>query len=133
MSVLLETTVGDLVIDLYTKERPKTCRNFLKLCKIKYYNFCLFHSVEQNFIAQTGDPTGTGRGGESVFSHLYGEQARYFDKEEIPKLNHVKRGTVSMVNNGNDMHGSQFMVTLAENVDYLDGRHTVFGEVAEGL
>nr|XP_048700229.1 peptidyl-prolyl cis-trans isomerase-like 4 isoform X2 [Caretta caretta] len=67
MAVLLETTVGDLVVDLYTEERPRACQNFLKLCKIKYYNYCLIHNVQRDFIIQTGDPLGTGRGGESIF------------------------------------------------------------------
>ena len=74
MSVVIETTQGDLTVDLFTKERPKTCLNFLKLCKTKAYNLNLFHTVQPDFIAQTGDPTGTGRGGESIFSQLYGEQ-----------------------------------------------------------
>uniref|UniRef100_A0A8C7Y6P1 Peptidyl-prolyl cis-trans isomerase n=1 Tax=Oryzias sinensis TaxID=183150 RepID=A0A8C7Y6P1_9TELE len=133
MAVLLETTLGDIVIDLFTEERPKACLNFLKLCKIKYYNYCLFHNVQVNFIAQTGDPTGTGRGGESIYSKLYGDQARFFDAEKVPRIKHKKKGTVSMVNNGNDQHGSQFLMTTGENLDYLDGVHTVFGEVTEGM
>lgn len=76
MSVVIETTQGDLTVDLYLKERPKTCLNFLKLCKTKAYNLNLFHTVQNDFIAQTGDPSGTGRGGESVFSQLYGEQVQ---------------------------------------------------------
>ena len=77
MSVVVETTIGDLTVDLYTKERPKASLNFIKLCKLKKFNMNLFHMVQPNFIAQTGDPTGTGRGGESVFQELYGNQARY--------------------------------------------------------
>ncbi|CAK6968174.1 peptidyl-prolyl cis-trans isomerase-like 4 [Scomber scombrus] len=133
MAVLLETTLGDVVIDLFTDERPKTCLNFLKLCKIKYYNYCLVHNVQRDFIMQTGDPTGTGRGGESIFSKLYGDQARFFEAEKTPRIKHRKKGTVSMVNNGNDQHGSQFLITAGENLDYLDGVHTVFGEVSEGM
>ncbi|KAM4693102.1 peptidyl-prolyl cis-trans isomerase-like 4 [Discoglossus pictus] len=133
MAVLLETTLGDIVIDLYTEERPQACLNFLKLCKIKYYNYCLVHNVQRDFIIQTGDPLGTGRGGESVFSKLYGDQARFFELEKVPRIKHKKLGTVSMVNNGNDQHGSQFLITTGENLDYLDGVHTVFGEVTEGM
>lgn len=132
MSVVIETTLGDFTVDLYTDERPRTCQNFLKLCKLKYYNLCLFHKIEQNFIAQSGDPTGTGRGGESVYAKLYGEQAKYFEAETKPRLRHTKLGTLSMVNNGNNMHGSQFFLTLGEHLDSLDGVHGVFGEVAEG-
>uniref|UniRef100_H2ZKB9 Peptidyl-prolyl cis-trans isomerase n=1 Tax=Ciona savignyi TaxID=51511 RepID=H2ZKB9_CIOSA len=133
MSVLLETTLGDIVIDLHIKERPRTCLNFLKLCKVKYFNYCLFHSVQRNFVAQTGDPTGTGRGGESIFRALYGDQAKFFDAEKLPKIKHKNAGTVSMVNDGNGFHGSQFLITLGENLDSLDGLHTVFGCIAEGF
>ncbi|NXR37071.1 PPIL4 protein, partial [Zosterops hypoxanthus] len=107
MAVLLETTVGDLVIDLYTEERPRACLNFLKLCKVKYYNYCLIYNVQRDFIIQTGDPMGTGRGGESIFCQLYGDQARFFEAEKVPRIKHKKKGTVSMVNNGSDQHGSQ--------------------------
>ncbi|KAL4232788.1 Peptidyl-prolyl cis-trans isomerase-like 4 [Mactra antiquata] len=133
MAVLLETSIGELTVDLYTDERPTCCKNFLKLCKIKYYNFCLFHSVQRNLVAQTGDPTGSGKGGESVYGLLYGDQAKYFDMEFSPRLKHKKVGTVSMVNNGSNMHGSQFFITLGENLDYLDNQHTVFGEIGEGF
>ncbi|KRX91981.1 Peptidyl-prolyl cis-trans isomerase-like 4 [Trichinella pseudospiralis] len=121
MSVLIETTIGDFVVDLYIKERPKTSMNFLKLCKLKYYNFSLFHTIQQNFIAQAGDPTETGRG------------ARFFEMEAVPLLNHTKRGCLSMVNNGDNMHGSQFFLTLDEDLKYLNGVHTVFGEITEGF
>jgi peptidyl-prolyl cis-trans isomerase-like 4 len=132
MSVILETTLGDITIDLYHQERPITCKNFLYLCEIKYYNFCLFHSIQTNFIAQTGDPTGTGRGGESIYRQLYGEQAKYFDIEKKPLIKHRKRGTITMVNNANNQHGSQFLITLSANLDSLDDVHTVFGEVTDG-
>lgn len=133
MSVVIETTIGDITVDLYLKERPNACLNFLKLCRIKYYNLCVFYKVENNFIAQTGDPSATGRGGESVFCRLYGEQAKYFDSELKPRLKHEKFGTLSMVNNGQNMIGSQFFLTLGENLTYLDEVHTVFGEVVEGF
>merc|ERR1711971_1436101 len=119
-------------VDLFTKERPKTCLNFLKLCKTKAYNLNLFHTVQPDFIAQTGDPTGTGRGGESIFSQLYGEQARYFEAESIPRIKHTKHGLISMVNCGDNVVGSQFFFTLGSALDSLDGEHCVFGEVVEG-
>ena len=133
MSVIIETTLGDIVVDLFVEERPTCCLNFLKLCKMKYYNYTLFHSVQRNFVAQAGDPTGTGRGGESIYLYLYGEQAKYFGAKTQPKIKHTKAGTLSMVNDGNGLHGSQFLITLGENLDSLDGEHTVFGEVAEGM
>lgn len=132
MAVVIETTVGDITIDLFTDHRPQTCKNFLKLCKIKYYNFCLFHSIQANFIAQTGDPTGLGTGGESVFGLVYGSEKKYYEAEKLPKIKHNKPGLLSMVNCGNSMLGSQFFVTLGADLSSLD-EHCVFAEVTEGL
>ena len=67
MSVMLETSLGEVVVDLWCESAPLASKNFLKLCKIKYYNGVLFYNVQQNLLAQTGDPTGTGRGGTSVY------------------------------------------------------------------
>uniref|UniRef100_A0AC34QAW2 Peptidyl-prolyl cis-trans isomerase n=1 Tax=Panagrolaimus sp. JU765 TaxID=591449 RepID=A0AC34QAW2_9BILA len=133
MSVLIETTIGDIVVDLFVKERPTCCQNFLKLCKIKYYNLCQIMTIEENYIFQTGDPTNSGRGGESIYGVLYGDKNRYFDAERVPKIMHLKRGMLSFVNNGSDQLGSQFFITLADNLDYLDNKHCVFGQVAEGF
>ena len=69
MSVLLETSLGEIVIDLLVQDCPKACQNFLKLCKIKYYNYHLIHTVLKDFTCQAGDPTGTGEGGESVWGY----------------------------------------------------------------
>lgn len=131
--MVVETTIGDFTVDLYTEERPQTTRNFLKLCKLKYYNWNLFHSVQTNFIAQTGDPTGTGKGGESVYGIVLGEKARYYEAEQMPKIKHSRIGLLSMVNCGNNMLGSQFFITLGSELQSLDNEHCVFGEIAEGL
>ncbi|KAK6149500.1 hypothetical protein DH2020_017025 [Rehmannia glutinosa] len=133
MSVMIVTSLGDIVIDLFTDRCPLTCKNFLKLCKIKYYNGCLFHTVQKDFTAQTGDPTGTGSGGDSVYKFLYGDQARFFGDEIHLDVKHSKMGTVSMASAGENLNASQFYITLRADLDYLDGKHTVFGEVAEGL
>lgn len=109
------------------------CLNFLKLCKIKYYNWSLFHSVQSSFIAQTGDPTGTGKGGESVYGIVFGEKARYYEAEQMPKIKHDRTGLLSMVNCGDNMLGSQFFITLGSELQSLDGQHCVFGEITEGL
>lgn len=129
MSVLIETSLGTFVIDLYVEERPKCTFNFIKLCKVHFFDGCIFHSVQRNLVAQTGDPTGTGRGGSAIFEQLYGEQAHFFDCEFLPKIHHKKRGLVSMVNNGNNQHASQFFITLGDDLDYLNNIHTVFGVV----
>ncbi|KAF6254558.1 peptidylprolyl isomerase-like protein [Scenedesmus sp. NREL 46B-D3] len=133
MAVLLETSKGDIVIDLYVDETPNTCKNFLKLCKLKYYNNCIFHNVQRNFIAQTGDPSGTGKGGESVYGLMYGSQARFFDDEISPKRKHAKRGAVGMASAGPGLNASQFYITLGDALDSLDEKHTLFGQVSEGL
>ncbi|KAK8490395.1 hypothetical protein V6N13_076410 [Hibiscus sabdariffa] len=133
MSVLIVTSLGDIVVDLFTDKCPLTCKNFLKLCKVKYYNGCLFHTVQKDFTAQTGDPTGTGSGGDSVYKFLYGEQARFFSDEIHLDLKHSKTGTVAMASAGENLNASQFYFTLRDDLDYLDGKHTVFGEVGEGF
>ncbi|KAG0606259.1 hypothetical protein M758_9G126200 [Ceratodon purpureus] len=133
MAVMLKTSVGELVIDLFTDQCPLATKNFLKLCKIKYYNNCLFHSVQKDFIVQTGDPTGTGKGGDSIYKLLYGDQARFFDDEIHPTLKHDKVGIVAMASAGENVNASQFYITTRAELDYLDEKHTVFGEIAEGL
>ncbi|GLE00019.1 hypothetical protein PINS_up008746 [Pythium insidiosum] len=134
MSVLLETTLGEIVIDLYVDDCPIATTNFLKLCKIKYFNNVLFFNVQENFMVQSGDPTGTGRGGMSLYGHLYGEQARCFEDEIRPHLKHCKKGLVGMANSGPNTNVSQFYITTRDNdLEYLDGKHTIFGEVAEGF
>ena len=117
-------------------QKTKACLNFLKLCKLKYYNWSLFHSIQPNFIAQAGDPTETGKGGESVFVHdptKKNTNSKYFLRETKPKIKHKKVGLISMVDNGSQMHGSQFLITLAPNLDNLDMRCTVFGEIVDGI
>ncbi|KAE8351885.1 peptidyl-prolyl cis-trans isomerase-like 4 [Aspergillus coremiiformis] len=143
MSVLLETSLGDIVIDLLVDDSPKACENFLKLCKVKYYNFSPVHSVQKNFTFQTGDPLGPdipeSDGGSSIWGLLEGPSKRTFSVELPPKLKHDERGTVSMatVPSPHDpdqrIVASQFIVTLGENLDYLDGKAVIFGKVVEGF
>ncbi|XP_044715636.1 cyclophilin type peptidyl-prolyl cis-trans isomerase/CLD domain-containing protein [Hirsutella rhossiliensis] len=124
MSVLLETSVGDIVIDLLVDHAPKLCENFLKLCKAKYYNFSPVHSVQKNFSFQTGDPLGPlsqqSDGGSSIWGHVSTDPSlRTFPAFFHPKLKHLERGT--------------FIITLGEDTDYLDGRAAIFGKVVEGF
>lgn len=132
MAVVIETTLGDVTVDLFLQERPQTCLNFLKLCKMKYYNFNLFHTIQSGFIAQTGDPTGEGSGGQSLWGLLHGPEKRYFSAEKMPKIRHTNAGLLSMVCTGDSMVGSQFFFTLGPDLDSLDGVHCVIGEVTEG-
>lgn len=138
MSVLLETTYGDIVIDLYDKLAAKTALNFLKLCKIKYYNDCQFFHIEKGFVARTGDPRNDGTGGESVFAKTQGPGHELFAPGFTFLLNHRRKGTVSMTTAsshlpGTNMLGSQFFITLSDDLTYLDGKHTPVGFVAEGI
>ncbi|KAI1276792.1 cyclophilin-like protein [Xylaria sp. FL0933] len=143
MSVLLETSAGDIVIDLLVDYAPKECLNFLKLCKLKYYNFSPVHSIQQNFSFQTGDPLGPNStesdGGSSVWGLLDGHSKKSFPATFHPKLKHVERGTVSMATAPHltdpdvRLAASQFLVTLGDNADYLDGKASIFGKVVEGF
>lgn len=134
MSVLMETTYGSVVIDLYVQECPKLCFNFLKLCTIKYYNNNLIFNVQENYTFQSGDPTGTGAGGKSFESILKGGSNIYVKDEFHKSLIHDKRGTVSMANAGKDKNGSQFFVNTSEEaLSELDGKYCVFGQVVEGF
>lgn len=136
MSVLLETSLGDLVFDLETDLCPKSSQNFLKLCKVYYYNLNAFFNVARDFLAQTGDPTATGKGGESIWSFISSSNGpkapRYFKPERSPNLKHTALGTLSMACAPDGGCGSQFFVTLAPNIDYLDGVHAPFGRLVEG-
>ncbi|KJE97746.1 peptidyl-prolyl cis-trans isomerase-like 4 [Capsaspora owczarzaki ATCC 30864] len=131
MSVLVETSLGDIVIDLNVEHAPIASLNFLKLCKLKYYNYCLFHNIQRDFIVQTGDPTNTGRGGTSVFGIVDGPSRRLFRDEIVPTVKHVAVGTVAMAGSGKDGNGSQFYITTAPALESLDGKHTIFGQVVE--
>ncbi|KAL3838317.1 hypothetical protein ACJIZ3_022908 [Penstemon smallii] len=123
MSVMLVTSLGDIVVDLFTDRCPLTCKKFLK---IKYYNGCLFHNIQKDFTAQTGDPTGTGSRGDSVNKFLYGDQARFFGDEIHSDVKHSKIGTLAMANAGKHLNASQFYITLRDgHLDYLDGKHTI--------
>ncbi|KDQ19055.1 hypothetical protein BOTBODRAFT_126914 [Botryobasidium botryosum FD-172 SS1] len=119
-SVVLETTVGEIEIELWSKEAPKACRNFLALAMEGYYDGVIFHRVVPGFLIQTGDRTGTGGGGES----FYGD---YFPDEIHPRLRFSHRGLVAAANNGTkDSNDSQFIITL-DRADELHGKQTLFG------
>ncbi|PMD60840.1 peptidyl-prolyl cis-trans isomerase-like 1 [Hyaloscypha bicolor E] len=124
-NVALETTMGTIVVELYNDHAPKTCKNFSTLASRGYYDTLLFHRIIPSFMIQTGDPTGTGRGGSSI----YGER---FEDEISPSLKHTGAGILSMANSGPNTNGSQFFITLAPT-PWLDGKHTIFGRVTRGM
>ncbi|OLL23824.1 Peptidyl-prolyl cis-trans isomerase-like 1 [Neolecta irregularis DAH-3] len=123
--VILETTMGDLTIELYDKHAPQTCKNFYDLAKKGYYNGVMFHRIIPDFMIQGGDPTETGRGGTSI----YGDK---FDDEIHPELKHAGAGILSMANSGPNTNGSQFFITLAPT-PWLDEKHTIFGRIKSGM
>lgn len=116
---------GTIIVELYASEAPRTCANFTTLTTRGYYNDVPFHRIIPNFMIQGGDPTGTGRGGTSI----YGEK---FADEITPSLKHTGAGILSMANSGPNTNGSQFFVTLAPT-PWLDGKHTIFGRVKSGM
>jgi peptidyl-prolyl cis-trans isomerase SDCCAG10 len=118
--VVLHTTLGALDVELWPKESPKAVRNFVQLCLEGFYDNCLFHRLIKDFIIQTGDPTGTGTGGESI----YGGD---FPKEFHSRLRFTHRGILAMAG-GPDGNLSQFFITL-DKTPQLDRKHTIFGKL----
>ncbi|OJG14171.1 cyclophilin type peptidyl-prolyl cis-trans isomerase [Enterococcus avium] len=147
----IKTNMGDITVQLFPEEAPKTVKNFIELAKKGYYDGVIFHRVIPDFMIQGGDPTGTGMGGESI----YGEK---FEDEFSRNLFNL-RGALSMANAGPNSNGSQFFIVNNQNVPanmmtqleeagfpgeivetykqggtpWLDFRHTVFGHVVEGM
>ncbi|OAF66708.1 Peptidyl-prolyl cis-trans isomerase-like 3, partial [Intoshia linei] len=124
MSLTFHTDLGDLKFELFCDQVPKTCYNFLALCASDFYNGCIFHRNIKDFMVQTGDPTGTGKGGKSIFGD-------YFDDEFVDDLKHDKRGILSMANRGENKNGSQFFIIYGSQ-PHLDGKNTVFGHLIDG-
>jgi len=122
---VIETSMGTIKAELFEKATPKTVKNFVGLAEKQYYDSLIFHRVIDKFMIQGGDPTGTGRGGESI----YGSP---FEDEIVDTLKHSSAGILSMANAGPNTNGSQFFITLVPT-PWLDGRHTVFGKIVEGM
>ncbi|CAK9294313.1 unnamed protein product [Gordionus sp. m RMFG-2023] len=120
--VLLTTTFGDLDIELWSKECPKACRNFVQLCMEHYYDGSAFFRIIKGFMAQCGDPTGTGTGGESIYGAA-------FKDEFHQRLRFTRPGLVAMANAGPNDNNSQFFFTLGPTPD-LQNKHTIFGKVS---
>jgi peptidyl-prolyl cis-trans isomerase B (cyclophilin B) len=116
-----ETSRGSIVVDLFPKDAPNTVSNFVFLAKDGFYNGTKFHRVIPDFMIQGGDPEGTGRGGPGY---------RFEDEFKNNPRKH-KVGSLSMANAGPNTNGSQFFITHIAT-DWLDGKHTVFGQVREG-
>jgi cyclophilin family peptidyl-prolyl cis-trans isomerase len=121
-SALFRTDAGEFEIELYADKAPKTVNNFVFLAREGFYNGVTFHRVIPGFMAQGGDPTGSGRGGPGY----------QFADEFHPALRHNAPGILSMANAGPGTNGSQFFITFSPT-PHLDNRHTVFGRVIKGM
>lgn len=121
-SAILDTDKGQITIELFAEKNPRTVNNFVFLSRQGFYNGTIFHRVIADFMAQGGDPTGTGRGGPGY---------RFADEFD-PSLRHDKPGTLSMANAGPNTNGSQFFITHVPT-PWLDGKHSVFGQVTDGM
>jgi len=120
-SATLHTNQGDIAVELYDDDAPKTVDNFTSLARKGFYDSVIFHRVIPDFMIQGGDPTGTGSGGPG-----------YTFEDEFN--NHpVARGALAMANAGPNTNGSQFFIVTAEACPWLDGKHTVFGRVTGGM
>ena len=122
--VVLETNQGDIEIKLMPEVAPKACENFTGLVEKGYYQGIIFHRVIKSFMIQCGDPTGTGRGGSS----LWGAP---FKDEVISSVKFDKPGLLAMANSGPNTNGSQFFITTIAT-PWLNMKHTIFGEVISG-
>ena len=122
--VTLETNQGIIEIKLFSDVAPKTCENFIGLIEKGYYDGIIFHRVIPNFMIQGGDPTGTGRGGESLWG-------KPFEDEVSASVSFDRTGLLAMANAGPGTNGSQFFITTAVT-PWLNMKHTIFGEVTSG-
>ena len=117
----LHTNHGPIEVELFDDDAPKTVENFTKLARDGFYDGVIFHRVIPDFMIQGGDPTGTGTGGPG-----------YQFEDEINE-HKVVRGALAMANAGPDTNGSQFFIVTTESAPWLDGKHTVFGRVTDGM
>ncbi|KAJ2702366.1 Peptidyl-prolyl isomerase cwc27 [Coemansia sp. IMI 209128] len=119
--VTLETTAGEIEVELWSKQSPKACRNFIQLCLEGLYDGTIFHRVVPGWIVQGGDPTGTGEGGESIYGAPFADEFH-------SRLRFSRRGLLGMASTGPNGNGSQFFITLAPTPE-LQKKNTIFGTV----
>ena len=117
----LHTSMGAIAVELFDDHAPKTVANFKKLAEDGFYDGVIFHRVIPDFMIQGGDPTGTGSGGPG-----YTFEDEFNDRR-------VERGALAMANSGPNTNGSQFFIVTADACPWLDGKHTVFGRVTDGM
>jgi peptidyl-prolyl cis-trans isomerase B (cyclophilin B) len=120
-TAVMHTNHGDITLELFDEEAPKTVENFKKLAGDNFYDGVIFHRVIKDFMIQGGDPTGTGTGGPG-----------YQFEDEINE-HQIVRGALAMANAGPNTNGSQFFIVTTDAAPWLDGKHTVFGHVVDGM
>ncbi len=121
MQAIIQTNHGPIHVELFPDDAPKTVNNFVKLVNDGFYDRVIFHRVIPDFMIQGGDPTGTGSGGPG-----YSFEDEFNDHK-------VERGALAMANAGPNTNGSQFFIVTTEAAPWLDGKHTVFGRVTQGM
>jgi peptidyl-prolyl cis-trans isomerase B (cyclophilin B) len=121
MHATIQTNHGPVTVELFPEDAPKTVENFVKLANDGFYDSVIFHRVIPDFMIQGGDPTGTGSGGPG-----YSFEDEFNDHK-------VERGALAMANAGPNTNGSQFFIVTTDAAPWLDGKHTVFGRVTEGM
>jgi cyclophilin family peptidyl-prolyl cis-trans isomerase len=120
-TAVMHTNHGDITLELFDEDAPKTVENFKKLAGDNFYNGVIFHRVIKDFMIQGGDPTGTGTGGPG------------YQFEDEFNDNKIVRGALAMANAGPNTNGSQFFIVTTDAAPWLDGKHTVFGQVTGGM
>lgn len=123
-TVIFETSLGTIELELFPKIAPKACENFISLTKKGYYNGVIFHRVIKDFMIQGGDPKGTGTGGQSTWGTA-------FEDEVTEEKTFDRKGLLAMANAGPSTNGSQFFITTTPT-PWLNMKHTIFGEVVSG-
>mmetsp|Transcript_39599 Transcript_39599/g.77536 ORF Transcript_39599/g.77536 Transcript_39599/m.77536 type:complete len:164 (-) Transcript_39599:14-505(-) len=124
MSVTLHTSHGDIKLEVFCDQVPKTAENFLALCACNYYDGVKFHRNMKGFMIQTGDPTSTGKGGESIYG-------KHFPDEIVESLKFSARGIVGMANKGPDTNGSQFFFAY-QKLPHLNMKYPIFAKLISG-
>lgn len=146
----IQTSMGNIKIELYPDAAPKTVENFTKLAKEGYYNNLIWHRVIKGFMVQSGDPNGDGTGGESIWGGTFADEINprslglsdsaiaTLEKDGYKYNYNLKSykmtvGSLAMANSGPNTNGSQFFIVTEKDQDYLNGKHTVFGKVVSGM
>ncbi|KAJ3241009.1 Peptidyl-prolyl cis-trans isomerase cyp10 [Chytriomyces hyalinus] len=125
MSLTIHTDLGDIKVEVFCEAVPRAAENFMALAASGYYNGNVLHRNIAGFMVQTGDPTGTGKGGQSIWGSPFQDEIK-------STLKHNARGILSMANKGPDTNRSQFFITYAKH-PHLDSKYTVFGKVIDGM